>query len=219
MFAMLCPACGSESPSEKKFCGDCGAALRDLPLTAVVERETERIIGAKLKDQKVVEVEIAQAIMSRLSEWAKLFGFFVGIPLALLALVLGFLGISTYRDFTSKVKAAKEDALKSLGDTTKEAARINTAYKDLSAQLEATSALAAKVDTLSQKVNKIEQAVNFKPSALLMPAVKKNLEQTFGDYYRYLKTVGFALNGPPPTVSLDPSDELNSYYEPLPANQ
>lgn len=216
---MLCSACGSESPSEKKFCGECGSPLSDDRLIAVVQREAERIVTSKLKDQKLVEVEITQAIVSRLSDWAKLFGFFVGIPLALLTIVLGFLGVRTYTDFVSMVKTAREEALKPLQDTKKEADRIASAYRDLGAQLEATSALATKVDALSQKVTKIEQAVSFKPSALLTPALRKNLEQIFGKYYDYLKSVGFTLTGPPPAVSVDPAADLNSYYQPPPANQ
>jgi hypothetical protein len=193
--------------------------LQDDTIAAVVQRETERIVSARLKDQKFVEVEITQAIVSRLSDWAKLFGFFVGIPLALLAIILGFLGVRTYTDFSTKVSAAREEALKPLKDTKKEADRIATAYKDLGAQLEATSALASKVDALSQKVTRIEQAVSFKPSALLTRDLRKSLEQIFGTYYSYLKGVGFTVTGVPPTFSLDTGTDLNSYYLQPPANQ
>ena len=212
---MLCGVCGSESPNGKKFCGECGASLqKDDALTSVVQREAERILASKLKDQKLVEVEITQGIVARLSDWAKLFGFFVGIPLALLTLVLGALGLRTYSDFVTQVKAAREEALRPLQDTKKEADRIARAYKDLSAQLESTGALAAKVDTLSQKVAKIEEVVNFKPSASLTPSLRKNIEDVFRNYYDYLKSVGFVLAGPPPTVSVSRLQDLNSYYQP-----
>jgi len=102
-----------------------------------------------------------------------------------------------------------------LQDTKKEADRIAAAYKDLGAQLEANSALASKVDELAKKVTKIERAVSFKASASLTPALRENLERTFGTYYAYLKSVGFTLAGKPPAVSLDlPGNELNEYFEP-----
>ena len=208
-----------ENLAGKRFCGDCGSLLQDISITAVVEREAGRIVDARLKDQKLVEVEVTQAIVSRLSEWAKLFGFFVGIPVAILLIVLGFLGVRTYADFLSQVKTAREEALKPLQDTKKEADRIATAYRELSAQLDATKALVPKLDELTQKVSRLEQAVNFKPSALLTPTVRKGLEQTFGEYYGYLKSLGFTLSGSPPTISIAPEAELNSYYEPPPANQ
>jgi len=166
-----------------------------------------------LKDQKALEIETTQAILSRLTDWAKLFGFFVGIPLALLAVVLGFLGIRTYTDFSSRVSKAREEALRPLDETKKESERIANAYKDLSVQLEATKALSSLVEALSQKVTRIEQVVKFKPSSSLTPELKQSLEGTFLKFFAYLKGVGFSLTQRPPTVSIDPSNN-NAYYSP-----
>src|SRR5205085_7595279 len=35
-----CPACGAENPPDKRFCGDCGAPLAEVPVSAPVQRET-----------------------------------------------------------------------------------------------------------------------------------------------------------------------------------
>jgi hypothetical protein len=43
---------------------------------------------ARIKQEKVVEIETAEAIATRLSTWANLLGVFVGIPLALLVKIL-----------------------------------------------------------------------------------------------------------------------------------
>lgn len=184
-----------------------------------MQSETEKAVSLLLKDAKVIEIETTQAIVSRLTDWAKLFGFLVGIPLALLVTVLSFLGIRTYRDFSSRVRNAKEEALTPLEQTKAEAKRIAQAYKDLNAQLEQTSALASQVQALSQKVARIEQVVRFKPSASLTPELKENLEQSFRNFYTYLKSVGFSLAHPPPSVSIDPSVETNCYYEQPPKNK
>src|SRR5712692_7832816 len=145
---MVCSACRSENPDGKQFCGDCGSLLQKTGLTAAVQQEVARALDARLRDQKTVDVETSQAIVSRLSDWAKLFGFFVGIPLALLLGVLGFLGIKTYSDFSARVNQAKEEALRPLDSTKAEAARIAQAYKDLDTQLQANKQLANQVQAL-----------------------------------------------------------------------
>jgi len=216
---MVCSACRSENPDGKQFCGDCGSLLQKTGLTAAVQQEVARALDARLRDQKTVDVETSQAIVSRLSDWAKLFGFFVGIPLALLLGVLGFLGIKTYSDFSARVNQAKEEALRPLDSTKAEAARIAQAYKDLDTQLQANKQLANQVQALSEKVTTIEQAIKFKPSASLTPELKQNLGQVFGKYYAYLKGVGFPLAKNPPTAFVDPSVQENTYYVPPPRNQ
>ena len=105
--------------------------MQKTGLSAAVQQEVARALDARLTDQKTVDIETSQAIVSRLSDWAKLFGFFVGVPLALLFSALGFLGIKTYSDFSARVSQAKEEALRPLESTKAEATRIAQAYKDL----------------------------------------------------------------------------------------
>jgi hypothetical protein len=197
---MLCPRCHSENPEGKKYCGDCGGLLHEDVLNTAIRREVAEELDARLKDQKVLEIETTQAIASRLSEWVKLFAFFVGIPLSLLVIILGFLGLKTYSDFLTQINAAKEQALKPLESTKTEAAKIAQAYKDLDAQLQQNKQLSANVQTLSAKVESIEVAIKFMPSASLSPELKRNLRETFGRYYEYLKNAGFKLAKAPPTV-------------------
>src|SRR5689334_20854541 len=109
-----CARCNAPNPLEKKFCGDCGAhldptfgAIKEI-VGSTLREQVEGIITERYKDQKVVELETTQAIASRLSEWAKLFGFFVGIPIAVLILILAILGIRTYTDFSNQVDKAQK---------------------------------------------------------------------------------------------------------------
>jgi hypothetical protein len=216
---MKCATCGSESPESKRFCADCGASFEQPPVSSEVQRAVDRALKSKLKDAQVVEIETTQAIVSRLTDWAKIFGFFVGIPLTLFALILGYLGVNTYSDFSTRVRAAKEEALKPLQQTKLEADRIAQAYKDLDSQLQQTKALGSQVSDLSEKVAKIEQVVRFKPSASLTPALRQNLDQALHGYHAYLKSLGLNLTQSPPTVFVDPAIETNSYYLPAPKNQ
>src|SRR5262249_10592035 len=147
--------------------------------------------------------------------WAKLFGFFLGIPIALLLGTLTLLGIRTYTDFTAKVADARKQALEPLAATSVEAKRIAEAYKNLDVQLKATEALSSQVSALSNKVTQIEQVIRFTPSPKLTPELKRNLGSALRDYYGYLRSVGFSVAAEPPTLAIDSSSNTNSYYDPL----
>jgi hypothetical protein len=105
--AIECARCKAQSADGQKFCGECGnpldatiPALKDLASSALRD-QVQAIIEQHYKDQKVVEIEITQAIANRLLDWAKLFAFFVGIPITVLLLILGVFGIKTYNDYAS----------------------------------------------------------------------------------------------------------------------
>jgi len=130
----------------------------------------------------------------------------------------GFSASATSRDFHFESEIGKRGRLESLGDNQKEAARINMLIR-ISAQLEATSALAVEVDTLSPQKKSSQNRAGRK----LQPSVAVDARRSRRIWNRPSETItlfeeplGFALNGPPANISLDPSDELNSYYEPLP---
>src|SRR5262249_33201021 len=61
----------------------------------------------RLKDHQYVEIEIAQRVSERLLNWLKLFGAVTSIPLAILAVILGLLGITKIADFFTYVEKAK----------------------------------------------------------------------------------------------------------------
>lgn len=215
---MTCLSCKAENPEGKKFCGECGNPLGNALIDAAVQREIERAVSTRLKEQKVMEMEAAQAVVTRLSDWAKLFGVCVAVPLTLLGVVLSIMGIRTYSDFSSRVSQAREEALKPLKEAKQESDRLNQETKDLRAQVEANRALVSQVQGLSQRVDQIERVVQFKSSASLTPGLRQSLESTFSSYYAYLKSLGFSLTGPVPRVFVDPKESMNSYYD-RPNNQ
>jgi hypothetical protein len=62
-----------------------------------------------IDEQKTLEIDLSTRVLERLLGWSKLFAFFVGIPLALLGVVLGWLGLKSYNDFQKMVKGAQEE--------------------------------------------------------------------------------------------------------------
>ncbi len=114
---MKCLSCGSESKSEKNYCGDCGARLG--PTQSQIEQFVDEVLPEKVEDsvakylaknQKVIENELSETVVNRLFSWAKLLAYFCGVPLALLIFLVG-------KDYF-QVRAFLKDSEKQIEQTT-----------------------------------------------------------------------------------------------------
>jgi hypothetical protein len=176
--ALGCSACGSQNPPDHRFCGACGATL-DQTLASGIRREVERQIGVRLKDAQIVEFEVSEKILTRLVNWAKLFGVLVGAPLVLGGAILGYLGYDKYRIFKDTVLRAEQAALEPLKKTRDEATRQNN---ELEARLKQNQALTTQVQQLSDQVQQLaKQIVKFKPSVSFTPELQQNLAGKFNE--------------------------------------
>lgn len=187
---MECFKCNSKNPDAKKYCGDCGSPL-DEHLGAVqayldssLGQQVATFLDKRLKDQKMVETEVTEAVATKLLGWAKLFGAVIGIPLTVLAVLLGFLGIKSYSDFKTIVDAGKKeisatfDAEKQKAQESisliqhqteafrKQAAEIegqrkilSAQYQELESQLAGARGLGEKLRNLTDKVDRIEKSL------------------------------------------------------------
>ncbi len=93
---MMCPNCSSSVSEDQEFCGKCGHRVRET-VVALSERlaKAEAQLAAPRsngKEQKYLELETAENVMSRVKTWTTLLLFFTGIPaaVALLALTVMF---------------------------------------------------------------------------------------------------------------------------------
>ncbi len=174
---MNCPNCNIPNSDGKKYCADCGAPLapQTQHLEIFVKAQVEKAIQERFKDQKLVDIETSQAVAERLHGWAKLFGFFVGLPFAVLLIVLSFGGIEKYSDFKKlvgtveeqvkpKIEQAKSDAeqaqktareAKGEAEDTKKI--IQGATAEAKRQLGSATELAKNVKALSDRVSGLEQ--------------------------------------------------------------
>jgi hypothetical protein len=174
---MNCPNCQTPSGEGKKFCADCGTPLdpqiRNMEL--FLKTQVEASLRDKFKDQKLVDIETSQAIAERLHGWAKMFAFFVGVPIALIVLLLGFAGFAKYSDFKRlvasieeqvkpKIEQAKSDAeqaqktakdAKADAEDSKKA--IESATVEVKKQLGSATDLTKNVKALSERVVGLEQ--------------------------------------------------------------
>lgn len=198
----------------------------------LVDAELDR----RLKDQKVVEAETEEAVLSKLSDWAKLIGFFVGIPVGLLLVLLGFFGVKTFADLSGLISGVHQSVTEefrlvqlrtaALGEETlaleknaealrKDAGEVTAGYQKLKEQLADVRSLAAEVKTLSNKVDRIEK-ITFEPSNALTPELEKRLTASLTEFQAYMQQLGFKSNRD--TVSVSVQDTLDSnaiaYYDP-----
>lgn len=203
----------TKSPAPAK---DKGAAAAPSPnqdaASPEVQRAVDKAIQDRLKDSKVVDIETSEKIASRLSEWAKLFGFFIGIPLALFAGILSFLGFRSYKDLVSKVDELRERVEENIKKIETETAAFAEKLQKANAQLEEAASLSAKFKELTQKVDRIENVVRFQGTRSLTPQIQDSLEKTLGEYCAYLKTVGLGIKPTIPTVVISDKD-LNAFYQ------
>lgn len=222
---ITCGKCGKQSPAGKRFCGDCGATLAGaVAVDDVVLRETIRsILKESIADQKVVELETAQAVATRLSDWGKLFGFFVGIPLAILVVGLGALGIKTYADFSGVVKKGTTDVTAQVQATKlqitqldREGDELTRQYGELRARLTDNQQLVSQVEELAKRVDVIGEKLGFAPTSKATPQQRSALTQAFARFSAYLRQLGYAPTGG--GVSIDVNEDMPggamAYYEP-----
>src|SRR5712692_8678211 len=135
---MECPKCKAPSPDGKKYCGECGAQLRKIgDLTdADLRQEIQTILKQELKDQKLVQVEVTEAVVTKLTDWAKLLAYFAGIPIAALLLVLGALGVKKYTDLWALTEVAEKKIGPVVEQATKQAGEVGKQTEDLRRQSE-----------------------------------------------------------------------------------
>jgi hypothetical protein len=131
---------------------------------AGLDARIAEVVISRMKDAKVVEIETAQAIAERLFSWAKSFAILIGIPLALLAVVLSLLGINNWADFNHRIAQGKNDIdarIEAAKQRTKEfdtqAKDLRTQYADLKKQFGDVSALANDVQGIASRGDSSQQ--------------------------------------------------------------
>jgi hypothetical protein len=115
-----CPGCASPNSAGQRFCGNCGCLLTATPET--VESLVKREVETRLKDQKVVAVEIAESVYDRISKWAKIFVLLCMLPLgAAFYLIYG-----QYTNLTDLIKNSRTEAERVLAAATRKAHEVDS---------------------------------------------------------------------------------------------
>jgi hypothetical protein len=197
-------------------------AAAAVPTSA--DAHVNALIDARVKDSKLVEYEVSEAIAERMIKWAQWFALLVGAPLAILALVLTLFGIRSYADFQDRMKKAREAiaiqmqkavelqaAHEAIDRQLKDAASLQTQFTALREHLTELSKLDQDVQKIAQRVDQLGQFVGFEKSAALTPELKASLESTLGRYRTWLARIG-AQTKRKVTVLIDRKEKNNAYY-------
>jgi hypothetical protein len=177
-----------------------------------VQRAVDKAIQDRLKDSKVVEIETSERIAARLSEWAKLLGFFVGIPTAVIALILSIIGVKSYKDFKTHVEELHALLNSHVQKIEQDSKAFEERLRSANAILEKAAAVDQQLGALNQKVERIEKVVRFQKTSALTPELEKTLHKTLSDFADYLKSVGLPITPTIPTVVVSDRKQLNAYY-------
>ena len=233
-----CKSCESQNPEGNHFCGKCGKPLDSILESARedVVREIETRITAAVaswKDQKLVDVETTEAIVNRLQSWAKLFGFFVGIPAFIIIIGLTYLGYSKYTDVVATINEAQKKIAQNLlqaqekvnslqsdvGPKIKKAeddlSVLNARESALKSSLDAAENLAPRLQKLSIRVDQLqEQIVKFRQSPALGPEQQKLITLTLSSFRSYLQKLGLRPPATVPTISIGDKESSVSSFTP-----
>jgi uncharacterized protein YoxC len=149
-------------------------------------------IKQRFQDEKAVELEITEKIADRAIKWAKVFGFFAGIPLAIFAIILSFLGIKTYSDL-QKSSEKVTTATSQLGEaqkTLKSAQESSQKLIDATAQVE--SDIQKRLKALLENIVSIEKEIATARVRLEeIPKIKERQEQLETEIREIEKRVSF----------------------------
>lgn len=164
-----CPRCGYSNSRENRFCGSCGTAFDPVTISiqTYLDENLKGQIDAVIKDrfvgQEATEIALAAKASDRLIGWTKMLGFAVGIPITILAAILGAFGWNLHealKQATSQVDAITTELRESKQRADRIAQDIPTLQRQLAdsaAQLSAVPRLINQVGNLDTKITAIEQ--------------------------------------------------------------
>ena len=110
---MLCTECGALIPDDHRYCGLCGA-VAEPPDPVSLGRRLERLeqlvqeqTQVRAADQRYVDVETSEQIVTRLMKWAKLLAFFIGIPTAVIIIGVALYAGKGFKDLHDVAATAR----------------------------------------------------------------------------------------------------------------
>jgi hypothetical protein len=213
---MECTNCRAQNPEGKNFCGDCGAYLSSSSkeyFEPFVRRQIQDILKDQPKDQRAIEIETSVAIASRLSEWAKLFALFAGLPLMILVLTLAILGIKSFADLSAGIESRKKEIQESLNQADRQVKALSKAGDELMAEyqkqrsnLELAAHLSNDIRNIDKKVDSLAKkiGVTFTASSIIDPKLQNTILAALNNCQTYLRSLGLILQREELAVDVEP---------------
>jgi hypothetical protein len=202
------PRCSVENSDANTYCRGCGQLL-DPKLVALesafamrLDDRIKGVIDARFKDAKLLEVEVAEGVAKRLSEWGKIIAFFIGIPLVIVNTVLGVLGVKSYTDFSNALKQATDE----------QSAKIQAHGKELLQTLDEQLKKSPAIEQIQNEVNNLKTKFTILASPSMAATDKTKLDGELQKFQAYLMKVDFHANDDV-AVRIEEEDGV-CYYDP-----
>lgn len=175
---MPCDQCASTLAKGQKFCSNCGSATDSLTvetlnkqIAGLTTQVAELVAARKEAEQTLLEVDTAEKVVNRLMSWAKLFGFFIGIPAGLILIGLGIWAGKSIKDFhdiastaqssvNEKLEKARGDAKAAEAQATNALSTAGAVNQTIHATQEKLNALGANVKQSADKVGQLETGIS-----------------------------------------------------------
>ncbi len=164
---MVCGKCGKTAPDQSVFCNFCGQKLSPETVeeigrrVLVLEQAQESRNGI---EQKYLETQTTERIVSQLVSWAKLFAFFVGIPLSLAALLLTLAAILLGIYLHKNIKDARDlsetihGTIQKSVDSAK--SQADAANNKANEAVHTAKAIADDLDSIKRKLTTLNESVD-----------------------------------------------------------
>ena len=175
---MTCERCSEAIEKGEKFCSNCGNATTPLTvellsgqLAALSAQIEEYRADRRAQQQNYVELDTAEKIVTRVMSWAKLFGFFVGVPLGLVLVVLSLWAGKSIKDLHDIARAgqasvqatlenAKRDAKAAEAQASQAVSTAQTVSRGIQDTNDKLTALDANVNDSSSRVHQLNTGVS-----------------------------------------------------------
>jgi lysozyme len=157
------------NPPDNWYCGRCGATINPLGpvidnyLDSHVRQHVDGIIKERFGEREVAELAVTASIASRLGEWAKVYGFLLGIPITIAVGCLGFFGWKVNDSLSStktEIAQLKTDMSARQNDLSKLKGDVKQVQTDMSARRNDLSELKGEVENRQRDVKQVGDSIS-----------------------------------------------------------
>jgi hypothetical protein len=114
ILSVPCEFCADATSMKQNFCSHCGARtqgatveLLNIQIADLAAQIGELKEARKGTEQRFLEVDTAEKVVARVMTWAKAFGFFAGIPILIVVIILSILAGKSYKSFSDIIAQGK----------------------------------------------------------------------------------------------------------------
>lgn len=154
-------------------------------------RDARPELPSSEKNSKVVEIELAAAVLERMIGWAKIFAWSVAIPATVLVAILTVAGIGKFADFISRVNESEKRVTEYVAKSEKQISDLVGRATDTATKYQAQlDAIEQQQANLKETVNDLERLVSA-PGSKVSSAVLGKLQSAFRPFQSYLMSLGY----------------------------